>query len=35
VKATGDVGGADEIEDFVVVSRAFAEVGIEIDYEIH
>ena len=35
VKTAGDIGGADEIEDFVVVPGAFPEVGIEIDDEIH
>ena len=35
VKAAGNVRRADQIENFLIVSRAFPEIGIEIDDEIH
>ena len=35
VQTAGDVGRADEREQLLVVARAFAEIGVEIDAQLH
>src|SRR5205823_4679325 len=35
VKTASNVRGADQIENLFIMSRAFSEIGIEIDDEIH
>src|SRR5450755_4220134 len=35
MKTAGDVCGSDEREQFVIVARAFAKIGVEIDAQFH
>jgi hypothetical protein len=35
MKAAGDVCRCNKREDFVIVTRAFAEIGVKIDSQLH